>query len=201
MAHTGPVQLWKTYVPIFTIIWYLPAARGATVQWTFTSDSLTSGDESLLTLGTTWSGNGVSPWALIDHATGTGALGSSNLGTNNRRYDASLDAVFFSAKRESDAQTPIVAGGNSQTTWMTFSVCPNSGVDYLDYSSATLSIETHAKSTLGGTTGGKWTLYRSSAASSDSAPYFSTSGSTVAVGVGTQMGAQQSGAGAPAMSD
>ena len=161
-------------------------ATAATVQYPFG----TIGTGAVVATATT-SGD-ITASDLTDHASGTGALSQSNLLASNRAYDASLaaDTIWLSCHRESDAQTPVAAGGNSETTWMSFSVCPHSG-GALDFSSATLALTTHALSTLYGTTGGDWTLY--TACSALSAPYFSASGDTTSLG--TQAGASVSGAG------
>ena len=121
-------------------------------------------------------GSGITATTLVDRATGTGAMGQSNLHGFNRLYDANMapSAVFFSSNRESDLQTPIAAGGNSETTWMTFEVCPTRGM--VDFSAATFSCTTRAYCTLGsssGRTSGSWTLYASTSGASP--PYFSSS--------------------------
>jgi hypothetical protein len=46
--------------------------------------------------------------------------------------------------RESDAQTPLVKGGNNESTWFTFSDAPETG-KLLDFSAATLAIDTFPK--------------------------------------------------------
>ena len=175
---------WAHLLPLLFV-----SARSATVtiQYPFTGSDLS-------TLNPTLSAASVTATALADQATGTGALGLANTHNQNRVYLANVAAnvLWVSANRESDAQTPIAAGGNSETTWVAFSVCPATGWK-LDFSTGTLSITTHALSTLGGTsvTSGDWAIYH---AIGGSAPFFSTSGQTVRVG-STQAGASVTGSG------
>lgn len=101
-----------------------------------------------------WSTSG-----LIDQATGNGALGSGNQSSNNRRWVTTPVAhLRLSSNRESDAQTPLMDGGNGESTWFTFSVTPDAG-QVLDFSAAAMALDTFAMSTLSGTTGARWTVH------------------------------------------
>ncbi|MBK1825961.1 beta strand repeat-containing protein [Haloferula rosea] len=107
-----------------------------------------------------------SPWitsGLIDQATGTGALAGSNQGPDNRGiYTGSTgNYLGFSANRESDGQTPILAGGNSESTWVRFSVAPEAGTGLIDFSGGTASFDAYTFNILGGTVSVDWTLYYS----------------------------------------
>lgn len=103
--------------------------------------------------------NGVIVGNLTDHATGTGALSSDNQHQNNRTIvDSPVAHLRLSSRRESDGQTPVEPGGDNHSTWLTFHVTPDAG-HAIDFSAATLAIDTFANSSLSGETSAKWTLY------------------------------------------
>ena len=104
-------------------------------------------------------GSGWSTGALVDHATGSGSLGFGNQNEMNRGIaSAPMPHLLLSSNRESDDQTPLLEGGDQESTWFTFSVAPGSG-KLLDFRSSSLAIDTFAQSGLGGVTGATWTLY------------------------------------------
>lgn len=99
---------------------------------------------------------------LIDHATGSGALGSSNRNQNNRGARTLLDTtsvISFSSNRESDAGVPNGPVGKS--TWLIFSIEATTGGQF-DFSGQSATADTFARGAGSGTTSADWTLYYSS---------------------------------------
>ncbi len=123
--------------------------------------------------------------ALIDQATGTGALGGSNQSGSNRGLVSGSDANYLrlSSNRESDGQTPLAAGGNDESTWLTTTVSAANPAAIFDFDGATASLDSYAASGLTGTTSADWTLYHS------------TNGGASWTSLGTQAGASIGGAG------
>lgn len=105
----------------------------------------------------------VSP--LTDEATGNGALSSGNQTATNRTLATdgrSGGYIAFSANRESDAETPLLAGGNNESTWSTFTITPQAG-QTADFSTGTALLESYSGSSLAGEVSADWTLYYSTA--------------------------------------
>lgn len=104
------------------------------------------------------------PWTtsdLLDQATGTGAISASNQAGGNREVlsGPTGNLLLFSCNRESDGQTPVTPGGNSESTWTTFSVTPESGGS-IDFDGGSLTIDTFATTSLGAASA-NWSLYYS----------------------------------------
>lgn len=101
--------------------------------------------------------------SLTDRATGIGSLSASNQGGSNRTISTGINGNYlnFSCGRESDAQTPVAAGGNSETTWTTVSVAPQPGGGQINFTGGAAVIDTYASTSLGDNTAANWTLYYS----------------------------------------
>ena len=109
-------------------------------------------------------GSAMTTWmttSLIDSATGTGALGAGNQTTANRTIGSGATGNYlkFSSARESDAQTPILEGGDNESTWSTFSISPTAGGGPLGFSGGEAVIQTYAFNGIGGNNQTDWTLY------------------------------------------
>ncbi|MCH7227120.1 beta strand repeat-containing protein [Haloferula sp. A504] len=115
---------------------------------------------------------------FVDEATGTGAIGASNQATANRDRTPGLNGTYlnFSCARESDAQTPVLAGGNNESTWTTFTVTPDAGGGEIDFTGGAAVVDTYANTDQGSNTAADWTLY------------YSTDGGTSWTSLGTQTG-------------
>lgn len=121
--------------------------------------------------------------SLIDQATGIGALSASNQTGTNRTVTtgATANMLSLSSNREGDAQTPVLAGGDNESTWMSFTITPGAGIN-LDFSGNSATVDTYAnQGGLGGTVSADWTLY------------FSTDGGTSWTSLGTNAGAATTG--------
>lgn len=121
--------------------------------------------------------------ALIDQATGTGALGASNQASANRDiYTGSTDNYLgLSSNREGDAQTPLTAGGSNESTWLRFSITPDPSIS-LNFTGHDATVDTYsANSGVGSTTSTDWTLY------------YSLNGGTSWSSLGTSAGATSTG--------
>jgi hypothetical protein len=111
-------------------------------------------------------GSAAAAWGtgdLTDMATGTGALGAGNQTGANRDLPSGLTGNYLrlSSNREGDAQTPLLGGGNDESTWTTFSVAPDSGGGSIDFTGGLAVVDTYASTTIGGNTATDWTLYYS----------------------------------------
>lgn len=95
---------------------------------------------------------------LVDNATGTGAMGKSNLDSFNSTLRAVSDGQYLalSSNREGDAGRPT--GDIGESTWFTFSI---DLMGEFDFSGQEATVDTYAFSGLGGTTSTNWTLYYS----------------------------------------
>jgi hypothetical protein len=123
--------------------------------------------------------------SLMDQATGIGALSASNQTGTNRTVTigATASMLSLSSNREGDAQTPILVGGNNESTWLSFTITPGAGVT-LNFSENSATVDTYANhgAGLGGTVSADWTLY------------FSTDGGSSWTSLGTNAGAATNGA-------
>jgi hypothetical protein len=122
---------------------------------------------------------------LTDLATGIGALSASNQGGANRKINSfgTTPTIQFSSNREGDGQTPLAAGGNNESTWITFTVSAT-GANTLDFTGQVATAETFAEGTgLGGSVSADWTLY------------FSLDGGSSWSALGTETGASIGGSG------
>jgi autotransporter-associated beta strand protein len=101
--------------------------------------------------------------SLTDNATGLGALGAGNQTVTNRTLATGINGSYlnFSSNRESDAQTPVAAGGNNKATWTTVSVAPQPGGGQINFTGGSAVIDTYANTDLGNNTAADWTLYYS----------------------------------------
>lgn len=101
--------------------------------------------------------------SLTDMATGLGAVSASNQGTANRALGTGVNGSYlnFSCAREFDAQTPVAAGGNNETTWTTVSIAPEPGGGQINFTGGSAVIDTYANTDQGNNTAANWTLYYS----------------------------------------
>lgn len=101
--------------------------------------------------------------SLTDNATGLGALGAGNQTVTNRTLATGINGSYlnFSSNRESDAQTPVAAGGNNKATGTTVSVAPQPGGGQIHFTGGSAVIDTYANTDLGNNTAADWTLYYS----------------------------------------
>lgn len=158
-----------------------PSTPGAIVvaRYDFDAPYVTEGAVSIdidSSLSTPWSTSD-----LLDQATGTGALSAGNRDGANRSLSSGPTGslVLFSCNRESDAQTPLAAGGNDESTWTTASISPAPG-GTIDYTGGALTIDTFATTSLGG-------------ASADWSAYYSIDGGSSWTLLDTFVGASSSG--------
>lgn len=101
--------------------------------------------------------------SLTDMATGLGALSATNQGTSNRVLGTGVNGRYlnFSSAREADAQTPLAAGGNNETTWTTVTMGPEPGGGRINFTGGSAVIDTYASTDQGNNTAADWTLYYS----------------------------------------
>lgn len=101
--------------------------------------------------------------SLTDMATGLGALGAGNQTATNRALATGVNGSYlnFSSNRESDAQTPVAAGGSNEATWTTVSIAPEPGGGQINFAGGSAVIDTYANTDLGSNTAANWTLYYS----------------------------------------
>lgn len=99
--------------------------------------------------------------SLTDKATGIGAASASNQGGSNRVLSTGVNGSYlnFSSNREGDAQTPVAAGGNNETTWTTVSIAPEPGGGQINFTGGSAVIDTYANTDQGNNTAANWTLY------------------------------------------
>ncbi|MEK8022028.1 MAG: DM9 repeat-containing protein [Candidatus Parabeggiatoa sp.] len=171
---------WGKMRPLFLVFWLitLSATAQATVIAKFDFEKsggavLDQGSQSEVNFTTS---------ALIDKATGTGAMNQSNTHTQNRKRTtfSSSWVLSFSSNREGDAQKP--GGQSGEHTWVSFDVIADKGKVF-DFSNQTATVDTFVSSTLGGSTSANWTLY------------YSLDGGKSYSSLGTLAGASRSGKG------
>ena len=96
---------------------------------------------------------------LLDNATGTGALGQGNQSGTNRTLSG--DRLLLSSAREGDAQTPLAAGGNNESTWMSFTVTADSGTTF-DFTDQDMIFNVSSGTLIGsGGVSADWSVYYS----------------------------------------
>ncbi|BCX46121.1 hypothetical protein HAHE_00290 [Haloferula helveola] len=130
-------------------------------------------------------GSAATDWTtgdLTDAATGNGALGASNQAAANRDLTGGLEGNFLrlSSNREGDAQTPLAAGGNDESTWSTTTVAAFGSGGSIDFTGGIALVDTYAFTNLGSNTAADWTLY------------YSTDGGATWTSLGTSSGAATS---------